>query len=94
MLNLFPRFPAKNHGGPQDDDRHHGDLGNIEAANDGVASIDLLDKVIKLDGPNSIVGRAVVCHQDDDDLGRGGHQDSKTTGHAGARIACGVIGRK
>jgi len=31
-------------------------------------------------------------HADEDDLGRGGFPDSKTTGHAGARIACGVIG--
>ena len=29
---------------------------------------------------------------DEDDLGRGGHEDSKTTGHAGARLACGTIG--
>lgn len=28
-----------------------------------------------------------------DDLGRGDFPDSKTTGHAGARVACGVIGR-
>lgn len=40
----------------------------------------------------SIIGRAVVLHADADDLGRGGFADSKTTGHAGPRIACGVIG--
>jgi len=28
----------------------------------------------------------------EDDLGLGGHDDSKTTGHAGGRVACGVIG--
>lgn len=33
-----------------------------------------------------------IVHADEDDLGRGGFPDSKTTGHAGARIACGVIG--
>lgn len=31
-------------------------------------------------------------HADPDDLGLGGQTDSKTTGHAGARLACGVIG--
>ena len=31
-------------------------------------------------------------HADPDDLGKGGHPDSLTTGHAGGRLACGVIG--
>lgn len=37
----------------------------------------------------------IVCvqvHADPDDLGKGGFQDSLTTGHAGGRLACGVIG--
>lgn len=38
------------------------------------------------------MGRSVVVHADPDDLGRGGFNDSKTTGHAGARLSCGVIG--
>jgi len=36
-----------------------------------------------------------VCNQvhvDEDDLGRGGQELSKTTGNAGGRLACGVIG--
>ena len=40
----------------------------------------------------SVVGRSVVIHADEDDLGLGGQSDSLTTGHAGARLACGVIG--
>lgn len=31
-------------------------------------------------------------HAEQDDLGKGGHELSSTTGNAGARVACGVIG--
>ena len=54
--------------------------------------MDYVDTVMKLTGPNSIVGRACVVHSGEDDLGTGGHDDSKTTGHAGGRLGCGVIG--
>ena len=47
---------------------------------------------MKLFGSNSIVGRAVVVHSGEDDLGLGGQQDSLSTGHAGARFACGILG--
>ncbi|XP_077211690.1 copper/zinc superoxide dismutase 3 [Tasmannia lanceolata] len=82
----------KEHGGPTDNERHAGDLGNIFAAQDGVAEVNLKDMQIPLSGPHSILGRAVVVHADPDDFGRGGHELSKTTGNAGARIGCGIIG--
>ncbi|THU68954.1 hypothetical protein C4D60_Mb08t09270 [Musa balbisiana] len=43
---------------------------------------------IALVGSDSIIGRAIVVHADPDDLGRGGHELSKTTGNSGARVAC------
>jgi len=49
--------------------------------------------VIKLRGTKSnIIGRGLIIHADEDDLGLGGEKDSQVTGHAGARIACAVIG--
>lgn len=69
-----------------------GDLGNIEANATGVAVIKFTDNIISLSGDNNIIGRAIVIHQDEDDLGKGNASDSLTTGHAGARVACGVIG--
>ncbi|EDO42040.1 predicted protein [Nematostella vectensis] len=82
----------KEHGGPSDENRHVGDLGNVVAGDDGKACIDMTDALVTLVGEHSVVGRSVVVHADEDDLGRGGHEDSKTTGHAGGRLACGVIG--
>lgn len=54
--------------------------------------VNICDSHISLTGANNIVGRTLVVHADPDDLGLGGHELSKTTGNAGARIACGVIG--
>ncbi|KAJ7520364.1 hypothetical protein O6H91_19G002700 [Diphasiastrum complanatum] len=82
----------KEHGAPEDENRHAGDLGNIVAGEDGIAEISIADTHIPLMGPNSILGRAVVVHADPDDLGKGGHELSKSTGNAGGRLACGVIG--
>jgi len=84
---------GKTHGGPQDTERHAGDLGNVTAGGDGVAKFDLKDSQISIAaGSKCIVGRTMVVHADVDDLGKGGHELSKTTGNAGARVACGVIG--
>lgn len=40
---------------------------------------------------HSVIGRSIMIHADPDDLGKGGHELSLTTGNAGARIACGEI---
>ncbi|KAG6750756.1 hypothetical protein POTOM_045266 [Populus tomentosa] len=78
----------KDHGAPSDNERHAGDLGNITAGSDGVAEVSIKDLQIPLSGMHSILGRAVVVHADPDDLGKGGHELSKTTGNAGARVGC------
>ncbi|GAM29427.1 hypothetical protein SAMD00019534_126030 [Acytostelium subglobosum LB1] len=83
---------GKAHGAPTADIRHAGDLGNIVSGDDNVANSTLTDKIITLFGENSIVGRTMIVHADKDDFGLGGFEDSLTTGHAGARLACGVIG--
>lgn len=83
----------KNHGGIASKERHVGDLGNIIADKNGNIEMSFSDHMIKLRGTKSnIIGRSVVIHADIDDNGLGGHEDSLTTGHAGARIACAVIG--
>ncbi len=79
-----------NHGGPTSKERHVGDLGNNA---NGIAKIQMDDRLIKLRGTRAnIIGRALVIHESPDDLGLGGHKDSLTTGHAGKRITCAVIG--
>lgn len=82
------------HGFPTNNTRHVGDLGNVFADASGVVTADFVDSVISLrDATRSIVGRSVMLHASPDDGGLGGFPDSLTTGHAGARIACGTIVR-
>jgi Cu-Zn family superoxide dismutase len=71
------------HAGPHDKERHVGDLGNVEAGNDGVAKVD-----VKADGADlhMLLGRAIVVHAKADDL------KSQPAGDAGPRIGVGVIG--
>lgn len=58
----------------------------------GNAKLHIEDKLISLEGQNNILGRAMVIHEKKDDLGKGGDEESKKTGNAGGRLACGVIG--
>ena len=81
------------HGGRKSKVRHVGDLGNILSTNK-IAKGYFYDNMISLDSSHtcSIIGRSVVVHKDEDDLGKGGDEESLKTGNAGKRVACGVIG--
>jgi Cu-Zn family superoxide dismutase len=70
-----------------------GDLGNIQSDQHGNVNHIFKDHMIKLRGTKcNIIGRGLIIHADEDDLGLGGFPDSLTTGHSGKRIACAVIG--
>ncbi len=74
------------HAGPAADSHHAGDLGNVEVGAGGSAHFELVSKSISLgDGPDSVIGRAVVLHEKADDLA------TQPTGNSGGRIACGII---
>jgi Cu-Zn family superoxide dismutase len=87
-------FLQKTHGAPNDTERHVGDLGNIDAGISGIAIVNITDSIIALHGTHNIIGRTLVVHNGTDDLGRAGTEESKKTGTAGTRVACGVIGIK
>ena len=71
------------HGGPEDKERHMGDLGNITANEDGLAAFEMDVTGLKL---HFIIGRSLVVHGAKDDL------KSQPSGDAGPRVAVGVIG--
>jgi Cu-Zn family superoxide dismutase len=67
--------------------RHTGDLGNIKGPQ-------CRKTYFLKDLPaQELYGRSVIVHADPDDLGKGEHEDSQTTGHSGKRIGCAIIGR-
>ena len=70
---------------------HVGDLGNVLADESGVAEFSITAKRVDLLGERSVIGRGLVIHSDEDDLGKGGDAESLKTGNAGDRLACGVI---
>jgi len=74
------------HGLPDSENRHAGDLGNVQADDQGKAHYEITVKGISISGEhNPIIGRGVIVHAKLDDGGQ-------PVGNAGGRIACGVIG--
>lgn len=73
------------HGGPQSEERHAGDLGNVTADQQGRAHYEWTSTMLNLGGEHSIIGRSVILHADPDDF------VSQPVGNSGARVACGVI---
>lgn len=74
------------HGGPEDEAHHAGDLGNITADDEGVAMVDETFDSSKFFQLHHVIGRSIVVHAAADDL------ESQPSGDAGPRVAVGVIG--
>jgi Cu-Zn family superoxide dismutase len=71
---------------PDSENRHAGDLGNVQADDQGKAHYEITVTNISIMGAkNPILGRGLIIHAKVDD-------GSQPVGNAGARIACGVIG--
>jgi len=94
---------CQKHGDINTKSSHVGDLGNLTAipfrvrTSKGIfirgrVNTEFIAERVRLSGKNSIFGRSLILHEDEDDLGKGSHSDSLTTGHSGARILWGIIG--
>jgi len=74
------------HGAPDASDHHAGDLGNIEADAQGRGRLDwTVDFLTVWGGPNSVIGKTVIVHAQQDDL------QSQPDGNSGSRLACGKV---
>jgi Cu-Zn family superoxide dismutase len=67
---------------------HAGDMPNIHVPESGKLTVEVLNTLVTVGGENALLdedGAAMVLHADPDDY------KSDPAGHAGGRIACGVI---
>jgi Cu-Zn family superoxide dismutase len=65
--------------------RHAGDLGNVDIQADGSGHVETTTTLLSLHGRTSVVGKAVILHEGEDDC------KTQPTGNAGGRFACGVV---
>jgi len=76
------------HGKFGDLPHHAGDFPQLEADENGLATIDFTAETISLSEPKTnVLGRALIVHANEDKY-------TQPSGDAGARIACGVIEKK
>tara|TARA_A100000171_G_scaffold41931_1_gene42991 strand:+ start:129 stop:830 length:702 start_codon:yes stop_codon:yes gene_type:complete len=73
------------HGSHKSMEHHTGDLGNVEANEDGVVAMEFRADDLAFSGPASILQKSVVIHAKADDL------ESNPSGKSGDRLGCGVI---
>lgn len=69
---------------------HPGDFGNFVTQSGRISA--RIESQATLFGGHTVIGRAVVVHMQQDDMGRGGDEASLQHGNAGPRIGCCVIG--
>lgn len=77
---------TKSHQGP-DGNGHAGDLPMLVVNYAGKGQSTFFVKTLSLSGPNSVVGKSIVIHENPDN-----YTDTPPNGGSGARIACGEIG--
>jgi Cu-Zn family superoxide dismutase len=89
----FQKGRSQKHGGAPGckGSRHTGDLGNVGLTRK--RRIFRRNYTLKGVKVRDLWGRSLIVHADRDDLGKGQHDDSHTTGHSGKRIACAIFGR-
>ena len=93
--SLCEHFGTGVHGDLNDPNGHAGDMGNLFVTDDSFCTANLIARYLTIDGhvKDSIIGRSIVVHAGEDDLGLGNYSDSKTSGHSGDRMLFGIIGR-
>jgi Cu-Zn family superoxide dismutase len=78
---------SQQHGNPQAQPHHAGDMLNVKSDAQGVAevSVDNPDVSLQTGRPNDIIGKALVLHAKPDDY------KTQPSGDSGDRIGCGVV---